>query len=53
MQDIDAGSGSIIPKPCGQVSEISKGGYSLTDALGWEEAQYKAIQVWIFCAYPF
>lgn len=32
-------------KPSGQVSEISKGGYSLTDALGLEEAQYRAVQV--------
>jgi hypothetical protein len=44
-QQVDAGGDSIVPKPRGQVSEISKGGYSLTCTLGWEEAQYKAVQV--------
>jgi len=52
VQEVEAGADSIIPKPRGQVSEISKGGYSLIDALGWEEARYKSVQVRILYAYP-
>jgi hypothetical protein len=44
-QQVDVGTTSIVPKPRGQVSEISKGGYSLIGTLGWEAAQYKAVQV--------
>lgn len=44
-QRVEAGGRLIVLKPSGQVSEISKGGYSLTDALGLEEAQYRAVQV--------
>jgi hypothetical protein len=34
-----------IPKPHGMVTEVSKGGYSLIQVLGWNRAQYKEIQV--------
>jgi hypothetical protein len=50
-QRVDAEAQSVVPKPRGQVSEISKGGYSLICALGWEEAQYKAVQVRSFGNY--
>lgn len=33
-----------VPKPFGQVSEVSKGGYSLPKVLGWEHEVYKAVQ---------
>jgi hypothetical protein len=38
-------SDAIIPKPRGTVTEVSKGGYSLSEALGWNRAQYKEVQV--------
>lgn len=44
-QQVNTEAQSVVPKPHGQVSEISKGRYSLICALDWEEAQYKAIQV--------
>lgn len=38
-------SDAIIQKPRGTVTEVSKGGYSLSEALGWNRAQYKEVQV--------
>jgi hypothetical protein len=34
-----------VPKPPGQVTEISKGGYSLEDVLQWPDGQYTKVQV--------
>lgn len=36
---------TFISKPRGQVTEISKGGYSLKKALDWESQQYADVQV--------
>jgi hypothetical protein len=41
-------NGIIIPKPHGTVTEVSKGGYSLSKALGWNHSQYREIQVHSF-----
>ena len=35
-----------VSKLPGQVTEISKGGYSLEDVLQWPDGQYTKIQVW-------
>jgi hypothetical protein len=36
----------VVSKPPGQVTEISKGGYSLEDVLQWPDGQYTKVQVW-------
>jgi hypothetical protein len=35
----------IIPRPPGALSKPTAGGYALKDALGWEDATYKYVQV--------
>lgn len=34
-----------IPKPPGQVTRLRRGGYTLIEALGWDEEYYKNVQV--------
>ncbi|MDT7543714.1 MAG: hypothetical protein QOE33_3626 [Acidobacteriota bacterium] len=34
-----------IPKPQGELSRLSRGGYSLEKALGWEKSLYLQVQV--------
>jgi hypothetical protein len=41
----DQGSASKIPKPPGEVTRLSRGGYSLRKALGWDERLYEEVQV--------
>jgi len=38
-------SKSSISKPRGEVSDVNKGGYSLSKVLGWEKATYLSVQV--------
>ncbi|EJD34211.1 hypothetical protein AURDEDRAFT_176742 [Auricularia subglabra TFB-10046 SS5] len=41
----DAVSRVGIPKPAGQVTRIKRGGYTLISALGWDNDQYKRVQL--------
>jgi hypothetical protein len=34
-----------IPKPPGELTRLSRGGYSLERALGWDQERYRKIQV--------
>jgi hypothetical protein len=46
-QNPESGNAQVslpIPKPSGQVSEVNKGGYSLSKVLGWESKRYRAVQ---------
>lgn len=36
---------TYIPKPHGEVSRLSRGGYNLEEALGWSKAEYNSVQV--------
>lgn len=39
---------SKIPKPRGEVSRISRGGYNLQEALGWPASEYEETRVRVF-----
>jgi len=48
LQSLENGMAQVswpMPKPPGQVSEVNKGGYSLSSVLGWEGKWYKTVQV--------
>ncbi|KAG2115432.1 hypothetical protein BD769DRAFT_1322689, partial [Suillus cothurnatus] len=36
-----------IPKPQGEVSRISRGGYNLQEALGWPAAEYEETRAFV------
>lgn len=38
-------AGILIPKPPGEVSQLKRGGYSLSKTVGWSDEVYKAVQV--------
>jgi hypothetical protein len=40
--------GARTPKPPGEVSRLSRGGYSLQAALGWDNREYQAFKVSTF-----
>lgn len=41
----DRSSRKLIPKPPGEVSRLSRGGYNLGETLGWSKEDYGAVRV--------
>jgi len=40
-----------IPKPPGELTRLSRGGYSLERALGWDQERYRKVQVSLLLAH--